>query len=288
MLPNQLLRQAAAILVSESNLSLGAAAAAERVSFGPGSFREVALMKTGLPDYGLDAPTLVRFFLIGGFLLLAVGLALVLLSTDWLTAVGSIAFTFGVIFSIEGLLMIWSSRYGKLRARDRLLDGLGLTGQEQLLDVGCGRGLLLLGAARRLPHGRAVGVDLWSQVDLSGNSASATLANAAAEEVAERVELHEGDMRKLPFADADFDAVVASLSIHNIYSVEGRREAILEIVRVLKPGGQVALMDMRHVREYAAGLLSAGMRDVNVSGLSFWIFPPVRTVTARKARVDAV
>jgi len=244
-------------------------------------------MKPDRADYGLDAPNLVRLFLIGGLLLLAVGLALVLLATDWLTAVGSIAFTFGVIFTIEGLLMIWSSRFGKLRARDRLLDGLGLTAQENLLDVGCGRGLLLIGAARRLPNGRAVGVDLWSQVDLADNRASATLANAAAEGVAERVEVHEGDMRKLPFADASFDAVAASLSIHNIYSVEGRREAILEIVRVLKPAGRVALMDIRHVREYAAGLLGAGMHDVKVSGLSFWIFPPVRTVTARKGRVDA-
>ena len=244
-------------------------------------------MKPGLPDYGLDAPNLVRFFLIGGFLLLALGLALVLLSTDWLTAVGSIVFTFGVIFTIEGLLMNWSSRYGKLRARDRLLDGLELTGEEKLLDVGCGRGLLLIGAARRLPNGRAVGVDLWSQVDLSDNSASATLANATAEGVPERVEVHEGDMRKLPFADASFDAVVASLSIHNIYSLDGRLEAIQEIVRVLKPGGKVALMDIRHVREYANGLLAAEMHDVRVSGLSFWIFPPVRTVTARKERVDA-
>ena len=244
-------------------------------------------MKPDRPDYGIDAPNLVRLFLIGGFLLLAVGLSLVLFSTNWLTAVGSITFTFGAIFTIEGLLMIWSSRYGKLRARDRLLDGLRLTGQENLLDVGCGRGLLLIGAARRLPNGRAVGVDLWSQVDLSDNSASATLANAAAEGVPERVEVHEGDMRKLPFADASFDAVVASLSIHNIYNVEGRREAIGEIVRVLKPGGKVALMDFRHVREYAAGLLGAGLNDVKVSGLSFWIFPPVRTVTARKGRVDA-
>ena len=254
---------------------------------GPESFHEVTPMKPGIPDYGLDAPNLVRLFLIGGFLLLAVGLALVLLSTDWLTTVGSIAFTFGLIFTIEGLLMIWSSRYGKLRARDRLLDEVGLSGQENLLDVGCGRGLLLIGAARRLPHGRAVGVDLWSQVDLSHNSASATLANAAAEGVAERVEVHEADMRKLPFADASFDAVVASLSIHNIYSVEGRSEAIREIARVLKPDGKVVLMDIRHVREYAKGLRAAGMQDVRVSGLSFWIFPPVRTVMARKERVEA-
>ena len=67
-----------------------------------------------------------------------------------------------------------------------------------------------------------------------------------------------------------------SLVQETIYSVEGRREAILE-VRVLKPGGQVALMDMRHAREYAGGLLGAGVHDVKVSGLSFLIFPPVRT-----------
>src|SRR5262245_13574686 len=245
-------------------------------------------MKTSVPNYGLDAPNLVALFLIGGFLLLAVGLALFVLSTDWVTAVGSITFTFGVIFSLEGLLMIWSSRYGKLRARDRLLDELGLTGQECLLDVGCGRGLLLIGAAKRLPNGRAVGVDLWSQEDLSGNNASATLANAGAEGVPERIEVHKADMRKLPFADASFDAVVASMSIHNIYSTEGRRQAVQEIVRVVKPGGKVALMDFRHVREYAAGLLDAGMDDVKVSGLRFWTFPPARTVNARKGRVDAV
>jgi ubiquinone/menaquinone biosynthesis C-methylase UbiE len=162
-----------------------------------------------------------------------------------------------------------------------------LTGREAVLDVGCGRGLLLIGAARRLPAGRAVGLDLWSQVDLSDNRASATLANAAAEGVAARVEVQEGDMRQLPFPDGSFDAVVASLSIHNLYSPEGRRQAIREIVRVLKPGGKVALLDIRHVREYAAGLREGRMQDVQVSGLTFWIIPPARTVTARKGKVDA-
>src|SRR5204863_5674872 len=103
----------------------------------------------------------------------------------------------------------------------------------------------------------------------------------------DRVEVHDGDMRKMFFGDASFDAVVASLSIHNIYTVEGRRQAIGEIVRVLKPGGQVALMDISHVREYADALSAAGMQDVRVSGLSFWVFPPVRTVTARKGEVPS-
>src|SRR5262245_21792092 len=121
-------------------------------------------MKPARPDYGLDAPGLVRMFFAGGVLLLVGGAALVALSTGWLTAIGSVAFTAGVVFKIEGLLMVWSSRCGKLRARDRLLDSLGLTGQETVLDVGCGRGLLLIGAAKRLPRGRAIGLDRWSQV----------------------------------------------------------------------------------------------------------------------------
>jgi arsenite methyltransferase len=66
--------------------------------------------------------------------------------------------------------------------------------------------------------------------------------------------------------------------------VEGRREVIQEILRVLKPGGKVVLMDIRHVREYADGLMAVGMQDVCMSAWSFWIFPPVRIVTARKER----
>jgi hypothetical protein len=67
-------------------------------------------------------------------------------------------------------------------------------------DLGCGRGAVLIEAARRLPTGRAVGADLWSGKDQSGNSPDATLANAAAAGVADRVEVHTADMTALPFA----------------------------------------------------------------------------------------
>ena len=36
-----------------------------------------------------------------------------------------------------------------------------LTGDEKVLDVGCGRGLLLIGAAKRLKSGKATGIDVW-------------------------------------------------------------------------------------------------------------------------------
>ena len=151
-----------------------------------------------------------------------------------------------------------------------------------MLDVGCGHGLLLIAAAKLLPRGRAVGIDLWSQWQQSDNSREATLRNAALEGVTQRVSVHDGDMRRMPFADRSFDATVAHFAIHNVPGREGRREAIREIVRTLNPGGQVAISDLHGVDLYAEELRKSNMLDVEISNQSFWTFPPARTVTARK------
>src|SRR5947209_458016 len=58
--------------------------------------------------------------------------------------------------------------------------------------------------ANLLPRGKAIGVDLWKSGDQSGNALSTTERNTELEGVAERVELHTADMRKLPFADNSF------------------------------------------------------------------------------------
>src|SRR5712691_5072616 len=61
--------------------------------------------------------------------------------------------------------MLWSSKVGKLRARDELIDGIPWSGNELVLDVGCGRGLLLVATAKRLTRGKAIGIDVWHNVD---------------------------------------------------------------------------------------------------------------------------
>jgi arsenite methyltransferase len=189
---------------------------------------------------------------------------------------------FGFCFLILASLMFASSRFGKFHARDRILARLKLRGDETVLDVGCGHGLLLIAAAKLLPRGRAVGIDLWSQWQQADNSRQATLRNAALEGVAQRVSVHDGDMCKMPFADRSFDATVAHFAIHNVTSREGRREAIREIVRTLNHGGQVAISDLQGAKFYADELRKSEMVDVEISALSFWTFPPARTVTARK------
>ena len=233
------------------------------------------------PDYGLDAPGVIRNLALVGAAFLASALGLVVFNHQTWTSVIGFLVAAAVMFA-EAMAMVWSSRRGKFIARDRLLDDLRIQGNERVLDVGCGHGLLLIGAARRVPQGRAVGIDLWSQEDQGKNARELTLHNAQLEGVAERVEVQTGDMRKLPFGDGEFDAVVASLSIHNIPDVAGRNEAIREIARVLKPGGRIALMDFRKTGEYAEAARAAGLADVALTGRWFSIFPPVRVVTGRK------
>ncbi len=165
---------------------------------------------------------------------------------------------------------------GKFRAWSELLDGLGLQGNERVLDLGCGRGAVLIAAARRLPRGSAVGIDLWRSVDQSGNTAEATRRNAEAEGVADRVELHTGDMTALPFPNGSFDVVLSSLAIHNIKSPQARQTAIDEAARVVRPGGRLLIVDILHAADYAGRLSQLSLRDVTQRplGWRFWYGGP--------------
>lgn len=230
------------------------------------------------PDYGIDAPKVVRnFLLLGGGLLVV---ALLLGGTHGLYWP---FVSMGVTFLLTGGVMIWGSKLGKLRVRDGIVSALHLNGHERTLDLGCGRGLLLIGIAKQLGTGRSVGIDLWRSVDQSGNDRSETLYNARAERVEEKVELHTGDMRELPFEDASFDCVVSSWAIHNLSESPQRRRVILEAVRVLKPGGRLLIVDIGSVGEYAEVLRACGMQDVTVSDPNFLFVIPSRRVTATKA-----
>jgi SAM-dependent methyltransferase len=234
------------------------------------------------PNYGIDAPKVVNNLFAIGSVCAAAGFAGALLPQPWGSIVPHLGIWPGVSLLLTGALMLYGSKYGKLRLRERLLDGIPWRGDERVLDVGCGRGLLLVGAAKRLKTGRAIGIDLWQAEDLSGNKPEATLANAAAEGVADRVEVQNGDARSLSFPDASFDVVVSSSALHNIYDAAQRRKALDEIVRVLKPGGHVAIFDIRHAAEYASVFKEKGLIDVWKSRPYFLFVIPAHIVSARK------
>jgi arsenite methyltransferase len=239
----------------------------------------------GKANYGIDAPEIVARFGLLGLCCCAVAAAAIFgagkLFPLWLRYFAPPAITIGVTFLAQSLVMLWGSKVGKLQLRDKILASISWRGDERVLDVGCGHGLMLIGAAKKLGQGKAIGIDLWQKQDQAGNSREATWQNILVEGVADRAELTDGDARGLPFGDATFDVVLSSWALHNIYEAAGRAKAIHEIVRVLKPGGTVIIVDIRHGREYEQSLRQAGMRSVQRSRPSFIFVIPSVTITAK-------
>src|SRR2546423_10950750 len=202
-------------------------------------------------SYGIDAPFIDAFLagLVVLYLVLAIvtGRVVFWLVVPFLLAVEA----WHLYFTLRGKFVVWAE----------LLDRLRLRGDERILDLGCGRGAVLLMAAQHLTTGRAVGVDLWRKVDQSGNSAEATRRNAVAEGVADRVELHTGDLRALPFEDNGFDVVLSNFAIHNINGRAGREKAISEGGRGLGPGRRLVMADVRGTRQPPAQRANLGTCD---------------------------
>ena len=122
-------------------------------------------------------------------------------------------------------------RYWRFRA----IRSLGLTGKERLLDVCTGTAdVALAGARAAAGAARVVGVDF----------AGAMLAHGAAKvrehALDQRVQLVRGDAMRLPVADTTVDAVTIAFGIRNVHDPE---VACAELLRVLRPGGRLAILE---------------------------------------------
>ncbi|TPX13016.1 uncharacterized protein E0L32_006661 [Thyridium curvatum] len=155
-------------------------------------------------------------------------------------------------------LYLYATLKGKHQVWAEILDALpDDLFKQPTLDVGCGRGMVLLKVAQRkkkitesstapgVSVEQAYGIDIFNTGDQSGNSPLATYKNAAAMGVVDQTVLHTASFtERLPFADNTFSLVTSSLAIHNVDGV-GRANAMKEIMRVCLPGATVVIIDLQ-------------------------------------------
>jgi len=114
---------------------------------------------------------------------------------------------------------------------DAMVAAAGLTGDEAVLDMGCGAGHTALAFAARA--GSVEALDLTAEMVEQGRA-------LAAERGLANVRFQPGDVVALPFEDARFDVVTSRLSAHHYAQPQA---AVHEAARVLKPGGVLLLVD---------------------------------------------
>jgi demethylmenaquinone methyltransferase/2-methoxy-6-polyprenyl-1,4-benzoquinol methylase len=122
------------------------------------------------------------------------------------------------------------------RWKRRLIDMAGIQGGELVLDVACGTGDITFEAATRLNAGWAIGLDITE-----------SMLKIAASKQSDRPQVtasfHRADIMRLPFGDSTFDRVTGGYALRNVPDV---RDALVEIMRVLKPGGLFLSLDFGH------------------------------------------
>jgi ubiquinone/menaquinone biosynthesis C-methylase UbiE len=208
----------------------------------------------------------------------------------------------------EGLLIHWAARYdllvqaltlgGARRLRRRMADAAEVKPGDAVLDVGCGTGDLALVLAERVgPGGTVSGIDASPEM--------IARARQKARRQGASIDFRNEPVQALSFPDHVFDRVVSSLAFHH-FPADIKPQALANIARVLKAGGQVCIIDAMPVSSPHAGsgmaarltsmydlaemLRAAGFTEIRSGRLRFPAFgftlglfgiPPLGFVAAR-------
>jgi ubiquinone/menaquinone biosynthesis C-methylase UbiE len=121
-----------------------------------------------------------------------------------------------------------------VRYKTLLIQQADIQPGQHVLDLGCGTGTLAIMAKQAQPSAEVIGLD-----------ADPDMLKAARYKSAERkahVKFDVGFTNELPYSDASFDRVMSSIMIHHLKTPDKEATA-REVFRVLKPGGQLHIID---------------------------------------------
>ena len=192
------------------------------------------------PNYGVDAPW--GIIMLSAMTVFFIFYILILPELFW-KIVGFISLSVS-LFSLLRILL-GTTYSAKIKLREKIVEIAQPLENNVILDVGTGRGLLAIGFAKVLKKCEVIGVDIWSQRQLSGNRIENALENARLEKVSTKVEFKTADVHQLPFPDKHFDVVTCRYVLANVSNVRGGRlKALAEMVRVMKLNGRLVMTEI--------------------------------------------
>jgi len=173
----------------------------------------------------------------------AIGLALSFVSRWFLLFALPLVLAGYITTILVGSARRLSPRGGDIQRRVHALIVTALDAEpgSSVLDIGCGSGQLAIAVARTAPEATVTGVDSWGPT--WPYSRQQCEDNARLEGVADRVRFDAGSGAALPFAPATFDAVVSCMTLHEVADANPRSRAVVEALRVLRPGGRFVFVD---------------------------------------------
>ena len=181
-------------------------------------------------------------------------------------------------------LLMWIATLGRERTfRQQMAQLAQLHPSEEVLDVGCGTGPLAIIAQGHVGRaGRVVGIDPSRQMIAQ--------ARRKAKRANRPVDFQVGVIEQLVFPDQSFDVVLSTFMLHHLPD-DLKRQGLADIVRVLKPGGRLFVLDLEghsgpwksRLADLPALMKERGFSQVETGGTRFSVSPSLGFAVGRKS-----